>query len=147
MSVRRFKKGRVETTSCYYFCCDDCGKEVNTGRNTFPSAVEAVKVLGWKIVSLSSPSREDSLRSVRCNTCVEKKKKADYASQDFTTRLHAGYYDDYPENFREEALIDLGILNHPKADKAFQLAWDAGHSGGYSEVYNYLLDYAELLEK
>jgi hypothetical protein len=48
--------------------------------------------------------------------------------------------------FKADALAEVGLTNHPKADKAYGLAWKNGHSGGYSEVYYCLLDYAELLK-
>jgi len=38
-------------------------------------------------------------------------------------------------------LIELsGWQGHPKADNAWSYAWDEGHSSGYYEVYNILLD-------
>jgi len=58
------------------------------------------------------------------------------------------------KGFKADALVEVGLTNHPKADKAYgmawekayALAWENGHSGGLSEVYNHLLDYAELLK-
>jgi len=50
------------------------------------------------------------------------------------------------EVFKADALAEVGLENHPKADKAYGMAWKNGHSGGYSEVYYCLLDYAELLK-
>lgn len=47
--------------------------------------------------------------------------------------------------FKLEALEDVGLTGHPKAEKAWALAWENGHSGGYSDVYSLLVDYAELL--
>ena len=39
-----------------------------------------------------------------------------------------------------------GIVGHPKADKLWSLAWDAGHSAGYSDVITYYEDFVELLK-
>ena len=47
--------------------------------------------------------------------------------------------------FKRDALDDVGLFGHPKAEKAFNMAWDRGHSAGYSEVYSELQDLAELL--
>jgi hypothetical protein len=47
--------------------------------------------------------------------------------------------------FKEDALKETGLFGHPKADKAFHMAWDLGHASGYEEVVNYLRDLAELL--
>lgn len=64
-----------------------------------------------------------------------KEKKKAYQEDDF--RLY--------ELFREDALTFVGLKDHPKAIKAFGLAWREGHSAGYSEVLCHLQDYAELL--
>lgn len=38
------------------------------------------------------------------------------------------------------------VVGHPRADKLWDLAWDHGHSSGYSEVINYYEDLVELLK-
>jgi hypothetical protein len=48
--------------------------------------------------------------------------------------------------FKADALAEVGLTGHPKADKAYDLAWENGHSGGLQDVYNHLLDYADLLK-
>lgn len=48
--------------------------------------------------------------------------------------------------FRKDALEHVGLTDHPKADKAFALAYSNGHAQGYSEVLNLLEDYAELVK-
>jgi hypothetical protein len=50
------------------------------------------------------------------------------------------------QQFRDDALKEVGLLNHPKADKIYSLAWENGHAGGFPEVFNHLLDYAELFK-
>ena len=50
------------------------------------------------------------------------------------------------ELFKQDVLADVGLTNHPKADKAYGLAWENGHASGLSEVYNHLMRYAELLK-
>jgi hypothetical protein len=50
------------------------------------------------------------------------------------------------EEFKADALHDVGLTGHPKADKAYALAWEHGHSGGLSEVLVYLVDFAELVK-
>lgn len=49
------------------------------------------------------------------------------------------------ELFKADALEYHGLTGHPKADKAYRLAWENGHSSGYQEVFNHLYDYADLL--
>lgn len=55
---------------------------------------------------------------------------------------------------REDALLaelkhDLfsehGVLDNPKNEKCFQLAWDEGHSAGLSEVAGYFAKFVELI--
>lgn len=47
--------------------------------------------------------------------------------------------------FRKDLLEDLGITNHPKADKLFEMAWDNGHSEGLQAVYDWAVELSELL--
>ena len=47
--------------------------------------------------------------------------------------------------FSIDALADVGLTDHPKADKCFSFAWEHGHSSGYHEVYYWLEEIAELM--
>lgn len=47
--------------------------------------------------------------------------------------------------FQADVLDEVGLKNHPRAHKAFSLAWQQGHANGHSEVFSHLLDIAELL--
>ena len=50
------------------------------------------------------------------------------------------------QDFKVDALEDSGIgVDHPKAEKAFTMAWERGHASGYYEVYQELCDLADLL--
>lgn len=51
------------------------------------------------------------------------------------------------ELFKQDLFKDLGIENHPKRDKIFSLAWQFGHSYGFSEVASYADDIVETLFK
>ena len=48
------------------------------------------------------------------------------------------------DQFKHDALDDVGLLNHPKADKIYAKAWEDGHASGLHEVYQELCDLAEL---
>jgi len=48
--------------------------------------------------------------------------------------------------FKIEALEEVGLSDHPKADKIFAYAWEQGHAYGYSEVFIHLRDIAELFK-
>lgn len=54
-----------------------------------------------------------------------------------SSRLH--------KKFKEDALEEVGLTGHPKAEKTFYLAYDDGHSSGDSEVFYYLTKYADLI--
>lgn len=47
--------------------------------------------------------------------------------------------------FKKDALNDVGLIDHPKAEKVFSLAWEKGHSGGLNDVYCELGELADLL--
>jgi len=47
--------------------------------------------------------------------------------------------------FKQDLFIDLGIQDNPKREKLFEIAWNMGHSSGYSEVYNYAREIADLI--
>jgi hypothetical protein len=48
--------------------------------------------------------------------------------------------------FKIEAFDELGIATHPKAQKAFDIAWEERHAHGYHEVFDLLEDLAQLLK-
>lgn len=48
--------------------------------------------------------------------------------------------------FRKDALEEVGLTGHPRADKAFGLAYSKGHSGGLAEVVCELREIAEVLQ-
>ena len=47
--------------------------------------------------------------------------------------------------FKTDAIKEVGLEGHPKADKAFELAWQAGHSFGYEIVFGELENLADLI--
>lgn len=49
-------------------------------------------------------------------------------------------------DFRRDALTEVGMLGHPKADKVYALAWENGHAYGFREVFSHLQDLAEIFK-
>jgi len=47
--------------------------------------------------------------------------------------------------FKEDALRDVGLEGHPKAEIIWTKAWEDGHSAGRHEVYMRLESYAEIV--
>lgn len=52
-------------------------------------------------------------------------------------KLHEEFVNDLFENFN--------VTDNPKRQKAFDLAWEKGHSNGLEEVYNEFYDLVELI--
>lgn len=53
-------------------------------------------------------------------------------------KLHEEFVNDLFENFN--------VTDNPKRQKAFDLAWEKGHSNGLEEVYNEFYDLVELIQ-
>lgn len=49
------------------------------------------------------------------------------------------------EEFRADIKEEFGLTGHPKADQVWNLAWQYGHSAGFSEVYNHMAEFAPLV--
>ena len=49
------------------------------------------------------------------------------------------------QEFKNDAIEAVGLKGHPKAEKAYALAWDHGHSAGFSDVLGYLSEFADLI--
>lgn len=69
---------------------------------------------------------------------LRKKEEAKYANEG--NRLYL--------LFREDALEEAGLTYLPEdfQGRLFDKAWEDGHSYGYSEVFNYLLGLADLMD-
>jgi hypothetical protein len=50
------------------------------------------------------------------------------------------------EAFKKALAEEYGIISNPKFEKAFDIAWQQGHSSGYSEVENYFSDLVDLIK-
>lgn len=49
------------------------------------------------------------------------------------------------EKFKQDLFEEYEVENNPNREKAFSLAWENGHSSGYSEVAGYFDDYVDLI--
>lgn len=50
------------------------------------------------------------------------------------------------DKFKIDVLAEYGLTDHPKAEAVFALAWEEGHSCGYSEVEIWVGRLAELVK-
>lgn len=49
--------------------------------------------------------------------------------------------------FRADLEEEFGTQNWDRRQQAWDLAWDEGHSGGFSEVFNHYINYVEAFFK
>lgn len=47
--------------------------------------------------------------------------------------------------FKQDMFKELDIENNEKRDLLFSKAWEMGHSSGYDEVKNYMIDLVDLI--
>ncbi len=50
------------------------------------------------------------------------------------------------ELFKRDLFAELGIVGHPKAEKLYSIAWDMGHSSGFSEIETVAWDLLPLIQ-
>lgn len=48
--------------------------------------------------------------------------------------------------FKAELFAKHKVANNPKAERAFEIAWEAGHAHGYHEVASYFEELVELIK-
>ena len=70
------------------------------------------------------------------NYDVAKQALKDYNKED--NRLHA--------LFQEDIAKEFGVVDNPKKDKVFAMAYERGNSSGYEEVFNIYSDLVELIK-
>lgn len=90
---------------------------------------------------LCRPERPKSTLATRASGLDKKlkdefQKKTDaYRDERLIRRFH----------FKEDLLDDNGLTDHPKADKAFDIAWDRAHGGSLHDVREYFEEITPLL--
>lgn len=52
---------------------------------------------------------------------------------------------DLLQQFQYDALDDVGLTGHPAAERAYEFAWQNGHSAGLQEVYSVLVELAYVI--
>jgi hypothetical protein len=48
--------------------------------------------------------------------------------------------------FEDDLAAEFGVTDNPKRHVLYGIAWDRGHSGGYSEVYGVYADLVDLIK-
>lgn len=47
--------------------------------------------------------------------------------------------------FKQDMFVELDIENNEKRELLFSKAWEMGHSSGYDEIKNYMIDLVDLI--
>ena len=85
-----------------------------------------------------------------CGSCGADQKERRFNEQsryDFDYQKYRDAEKERHERFKKDALEEVGLLDHPKADKIYHFAWEHGHSCGLYEVYYWLEELSELFEE
>lgn len=48
--------------------------------------------------------------------------------------------------FKQDLFEEYSVINNPKAEKCFSMAWERGHSSGYKAVVNEFDELVELIQ-
>lgn len=76
-------------------------------------------------------------------------KVIDFFDEEEFNKIKKRYYAEdkrIHEKFKNDLFDELGIQNNPKKDVLYDLAWEYGHSSGFSDVYNYACDFVCLIK-
>lgn len=82
------------------------------------------------------------------NKYLSEVKEFDKAKVEYAKNL-AAYQEAEAERIRQfkvDLFVAYGVTGHPKAERAFNLAWDFGHSGGLHEVELYFSTLVALIK-
>jgi hypothetical protein len=50
------------------------------------------------------------------------------------------------DQFKQDCFSALGVSEHPKRDKLYSIAYDYGHSSGFSEIWGCMVEIGELIQ-
>ncbi len=115
---------------------------------------------GYYKVQAPYPSRYSNRHCPECSSPIKQESKFCFAcghhvyyhlkeiEEKYIQERH-NYYKELrqkTQQFREDALEEVNLLNHPKRDKVFEYAWEEGHYAGFQEVLTHLEEISELLE-
>lgn len=115
----------------------DYSKYVNT--KTFPSDVYNEKKELKQLKSLVSLSPAQSLRIKELEQIIQDYKSKEIEYNQEKNRIYNLWKNDMYNEYE--------VIDNPKVDQAFQLAWDYGHAYGYQEIEYYFSDLVRLIKE
>lgn len=89
-------------------------------------------------------SRNHTSEDAELYAAMLKTWEKEYAEYQEKLKAYKAHTFELEDQFKRDALDDVGLLNHPKADKIYAKAWEDGHASGLNSVYNALVDLAPL---
>ena len=102
---------------------------------------------GYFNTKVPYPKKEDFPTKINCKECGhEHENDEGIANYKEAMRNYRDDHNRLQNLFRYVAIVDCGLKDNPKADKAYSMAWDRGHSSGYYEVLQNLEDLSELIK-
>jgi len=108
------------------FKCDTCGLQNSQPLRDLTLGVRGLVNAGW-VFATENLYKPEEIQKTTCPECEAKRKAELCNSKDIRDRIDGGYYDDKSMQFKDDALEHVGLTNHPKAEKAFETAWEHGH--------------------
>ena len=106
-----------------------------------PSGLRLVKIDNLLMHNSNARQTEDSKR--RCQELINENK----ALRQEQRELWGERDQIRDEAFKNLLVEEYGVpRTHPRFDKAYGLAYDYGHSSGYSEIENYFMSLVELIK-
>lgn len=86
----------------------------------------------------TKPYKLDEAGLLAVHTTDAERKAVRQAYHNEEARINAEFMNDLFE--------EHGVLENPKRVKCFELAWDQGHSSGYSEIAIYFEQFVDLIK-
>jgi hypothetical protein len=90
-----------------------------------------------KLQKISDLSPAQKLRVQELKEFIESAKKQNELYDAETKRLY--------NLWKKDLFEEYGVTNNPKVEKAYTLAYDYGHSMGYSSIESYFSEFVELI--
>jgi hypothetical protein len=82
-----------------------------------------------------------------CPTCGSKyKDPVKKASYDRRRKEYSEEQASLENLFKHALFFYTNVEDNPKADSAYSIAWEKGHSSGFAEVYNEFMDIVDLIK-
>lgn len=92
------------------------------------------------------PRREDFVNNSTHGKALDEWEtlREDYRA---ATLAYSRAQDALTHEFKMALAKEYGVTKHPKLERCFSLAWEHGHSSGYSEVANYFDSFVSLITR